>query len=382
MLRGCTQELDYQETSPGVTCCNKDPFASTPKAAAPPEPVNVLPEPSLEAKLEPVVEKVVPESLPLTNLAPELDPTRELKEEAAQFDGYISDSSDVMNFIGALKPNVKPDAFAETSGLTGLMPSFDSMQETIIEATTFLAQDIGIGMGPAMLVISAGLSLTLLPFRLKMQLQALKMRMLAPELKVLQDKSADLQKKGNYAKMKEVNKERKELMAKYGIRTWVNLVGLLQIPPMILWFFSIRHICMNPHLYPEVTSQGFLWFKNLSEFDPFYILPMLSCSLSMFNIAVSDLIDSERSESDILERGHRPVQKADLFPAVHAVFLLPDLHVLPSRHEHVLGVHSLLQLGDAAVVAVGHVQEIPQRRRLPAGHDEPKAGRKTSRTGG
>lgn len=372
--------MEYQEASLGVTSCNKDPFASAPKATTPSEAAAVLPEPSLEAKPEPVVEKVVPESLPLANLTPELDPTRELKEEAAQFDGYISDASDVMNFIGALKPNVKPDAFTETSGLSGLMPSFDSMQESIIQATTFLAQEIGMGMGPAMLVISAGLSLTLLPFRLRMQLQALKMRMLGPELKVLQDKSADLQKKGNYAKMKEINKERKELMAKYGIKTWVNLVGLLQIPPMILWFFSIRHMCMNPHLYPEVTSQGFLWFKNLSEFDPFYILPMLSCSLSMFNIAVSDRTDSERSQSNIFKCWNRPVQKAHLFPSFHAIFLLPNLHVLPSRHEHVLGVHSIFQPGDPTIIPVCDVQAIPQRWGLLAGNDESKARRKTSRT--
>lgn len=306
------------------------------------------------------VPKPVEEVLPLTSLTPDLDPTKDLKHEAAQFDGFISDPSDVMNFIGAMKPNVRPDVFNETSSLSGLLPSWDAMQETVIEATTFLAQDIGLGMGGGMLVISTALSLTLLPFRLKMQLQALKMRMLGPELKVLQDKSSDLQKKGNYAKMKEVNKERKELLAKYGIKTWVNLVGLLQIPPMILWFFSIRHICMNPHLYPDVTSQGFLWFKNLAEFDPFYILPMLSCSLSMFNIAVGCRTDTERPKSHLLQRGHRAVQKAHLFPTFHAVLLLPDLHVLPSRDEHVLGVHGVVQLGDIVAVTVCYVQTIPQ----------------------
>ena len=60
----------------------------------------------------------------------------------------------------------------------------------------------------------------------------------------------------------------------------------MQLPILITWFLSLRYIFTLPQLYPSVTLP-FLYLTNLCDNDPYFILPVLSATLSYFNISYS-----------------------------------------------------------------------------------------------
>ena len=53
------------------------------------------------------------------------------------------------------------------------------------------------------------------------------------------------------------------------------------------WFFSLRYVASLPDKYPGITTEGYLWFKNLSEYDPYGILPVMSALLTFWNISLN-----------------------------------------------------------------------------------------------
>lgn len=62
---------------------------------------------------------------------------------------------------------------------------------------------------------------------------------------------------------------------------------MLQFPFLMTWFFSLRYILTMPELYPGVKTEGLLWFTDLSAYDSFFILPLLSALFSYYNLSNS-----------------------------------------------------------------------------------------------
>ena len=56
------------------------------------------------------------------------------------------------------------------------------------------------------------------------------------------------------------------------------------------WFFCLRYYTTLANKYPELTTQGILWFKDITTYDPYCILPIASSIFSYYNIAVNILI--------------------------------------------------------------------------------------------
>ena len=66
-----------------------------------------------------------------------------------------------------------------------------------------------------------------------------------------------------------------------------TLTNLSQIPLLFTWFISLRYVCAMPELFPGIQTQGLLWFKNLSTYDPYFIIPVMSAIFSFINISYS-----------------------------------------------------------------------------------------------
>lgn len=66
-----------------------------------------------------------------------------------------------------------------------------------------------------------------------------------------------------------------------------TLTNLSQIPLLFTWFISLRYVCAMPELFPGIQTQGLLWFKNLSTYDPYFIIPVMSAVFSFINISYS-----------------------------------------------------------------------------------------------
>jgi len=62
---------------------------------------------------------------------------------------------------------------------------------------------------------------------------------------------------------------------------------MLQIPLLITWFLSLRYITNLPEVYPQIQTEGFLWLKDLSAYDPYFILPLISACLMSLSITYS-----------------------------------------------------------------------------------------------
>jgi YidC/Oxa1 family membrane protein insertase len=62
---------------------------------------------------------------------------------------------------------------------------------------------------------------------------------------------------------------------------------MFQIPVLMTWFFSLRYVTSLPEQFPGITSQGFLWFKDLADYDPYGILPIISSTLTFWNISLN-----------------------------------------------------------------------------------------------
>jgi YidC/Oxa1 family membrane protein insertase len=65
---------------------------------------------------------------------------------------------------------------------------------------------------------------------------------------------------------------------------FMNLVSFTQMPVLITWFLSIRFVSGLPEIYPQIQSEGILWFTDLSTYDPYFILPIISAFFTYYSI--------------------------------------------------------------------------------------------------
>jgi YidC/Oxa1 family membrane protein insertase len=61
---------------------------------------------------------------------------------------------------------------------------------------------------------------------------------------------------------------------------------MVQIPFLITWFLSLRYVAALPEVFPSVT-QSFLWIPDISTYDPYFILPLISALFSSYAIIIS-----------------------------------------------------------------------------------------------
>jgi hypothetical protein len=79
-----------------------------------------------------------------------------------------------------------------------------------------------------------------------------------------------------------------ELKENYGIkmRPLNFFVGFFQAIVLSCWAGLVQRFSLNIDDYPEMMTGGFLWFRDLSMSDPYFILPMVNCFLLFLTIYV------------------------------------------------------------------------------------------------
>ncbi len=130
--------------------------------------------------------------------------------------------------------------------------------------------------GWAIVALTIGLNMVLLPLRIKSTRSMQKMQKVGPEVKAIQDRYKKYSMKDpRKAKMNE------EVMAVYS-REGINPLGgclptLLQMP---IWFALYRMLNVTIELR---HAPWFGWLQDLSSKDPYYILPILM-AISMYTM--------------------------------------------------------------------------------------------------
>lgn len=130
-------------------------------------------------------------------------------------------------------------------------------------------------------------------------------------MRAMQDLKPDMDRiRAQYSNNRQ--KQQEELMKLYQQRS-VNPLGgclpiLVQMPIFITMFYVIRGFGEE---HPSFNSGGILWFQNLTQADPYYILPILS-AVTMF------------AASEITAKNLDPQQRwmMRILPIVFTIFLI------------------------------------------------------------
>lgn len=87
--------------------------------------------------------------------------------------------------------------------------------------------------------------------------------------------------------MSQANYEYKMGMKKRGINNLVPMLNLLQIPLLLTWFFSLRYMSNLPEVFPQLLTEGYLWFTDLSTYDPYFVIPVVAACITSLSISRS-----------------------------------------------------------------------------------------------
>ena len=128
--------------------------------------------------------------------------------------------------------------------------------------------------GWSIITLTLFINFILFPLRLKQQLSMLKMQKIQPQMKTLQDKYKKL--KANDPRRQKVQAEMMGLYKKNGVNPLGGCLPLLLQMPFLFAFFTLLRVAIEVRGEPWM-----LWIQDLSQPDPFYVLPILM-GLSMF----------------------------------------------------------------------------------------------------
>ena len=76
----------------------------------------------------------------------------------------------------------------------------------------------------------------------------------------------------------------KNIRKEHGIYSMLSLLNLFQIPVHMVWVSLINRMAFNYDKNPELLTQGLLWFKDLSQPDPFCILPVIGAGVTLMTM--------------------------------------------------------------------------------------------------
>lgn len=122
--------------------------------------------------------------------------------------------------------------------------------------------------GVAIILLTILINIVFLPLQVKGYLSAQKMQKIQPQMKALQEK---------YKEDKQaLQRETMALMSKSGVNP---LSGCLPLLPQIPVFFALDS-CLR-HTFDLRQSPFFFWIKDLTQHDPYFILPILMAILML-----------------------------------------------------------------------------------------------------
>ena len=135
-------------------------------------------------------------------------------------------------------------------------------------ALRFLRNSLGAGAyswGWAIIIFTALFNLIMLPTRISMMKQSLKMQRIQPKLDALKSRYANL--KMNDPKKMEMQQEQVAIMKEEGVNMYGScLPMLLQLP-----LFSAYYYVLGRSV--ELRQAHWIWLNDLSVADPLYVLP-------------------------------------------------------------------------------------------------------------
>lgn len=233
-------------------------------------------------------------------------------------------------------PSAETDLLPKVGAWTG---SYEAFHDFAIDSITAI-NSMGYGLGLGIIAFSLGMRALYSPFILYSQVCALKMQMLAPEMAAYKQAMNRIYKGGNRAALTPVNEEFMALKRRYGIRSGLQMMPMTQLPLILFFFWTLQDMAYGIEQFPGMETDGFLWFKNLSEPDPYFLLPLL--------LAFSTFISVHKSPNTAQLTG--PIAKFAKYLKYFAFLSLPISSTFPAGIVLNWLIMSLFQLTCNALV--------------------------------
>lgn len=126
----------------------------------------------------------------------------------------------------------------------------------------------------------------LTPIVVKSQQNAALMRNIMPEMQEIQNKITEARQMGNAVAYAEHNQELIAMMQSKGVNPIKNLlVPMAQVPIFLSYFIGIRGMVNAP--VESLQTGGTLWFTDLTLADPYYLLPLITCSTLALTLKIA-----------------------------------------------------------------------------------------------
>jgi len=107
------------------------------------------------------------------------------------------------------------------------------------------------------------------------------------EMEKAKQKMKEASQGGNPVEMKQQMQTQWALYRSWGYKPFLGFIGFLQIP-ILFGMFRMCTMCSRLPV-PGWETGGTLWFTNLTDVDPFYILPIISGVTTAATILVCSL---------------------------------------------------------------------------------------------
>lgn len=155
---------------------------------------------------------------------------------------------------------------------------FCFIEDTIHHFVMFLAHDLHLGMGMATIILAILSRLIFVPVNLSNMKRMKLLKKLEPELAEYKKRIKAL----NQARETKLALLERKKMFEFQSKLVTNpnpfnfFLNLIQFMTLGSWACLVQRFSFRVEDYPEMLTGGFLWFKDLSQADPYYILPLMS----------------------------------------------------------------------------------------------------------
>jgi len=115
----------------------------------------------------------------------------------------------------------------------------------------------------------------------------MKMKLLQPDMDRALASMKRHQQQGNNEASKLERQKMRKLRNLHGVYPMIAFSSIFQMPLHLTWMSLINRLAFSYNDNPALTTEGLLWFKDLTAPDPTGIMPILGSVITMLNIMTS-----------------------------------------------------------------------------------------------
>lgn len=239
----------------------------------------IIEEPTKATLIEPIIE-IIPEGvLPLADSIPTPIPPPVIELPSVVEELVDAANIAVVNLSGSVD-------LSSLEGSWGLHPimRFQSLFINLHESFPLL----GHGLPWYILIptVTLGLRLLLFTFQVRAQSNAARMAIIQPQMLAGMEKLKAAKARGDFMGAQTAQIETQTLMAVNNVNPIKNLAfPLAQAAVFMTMFFALKGLAGAG--IPSLATEGLGWVQNLTEPDPYWVLPIASTTLTLATLEVS-----------------------------------------------------------------------------------------------